>query len=159
VSQGVLFFHGGAELARTKGGAHNSYNAPDSVNQIDWNRKVGFADVFDYYKSIIAIRRAHPVFRLETAPEVRRRLRFHEFDRPAENAIIFSLDGRGVPGETWSDTVVLINPEPRELTFRIPLAGTFNVHANDGKVWPEAAETATGSITVGPRSLAILARE
>ncbi len=35
-SQAVPFLHAGAEMLRTKGGQHNSYNLPDSVNQINW---------------------------------------------------------------------------------------------------------------------------
>lgn len=158
VSQGVLFFHAGAELARTKDGVHNSYNAPDSVNQIEWDRKVEYADVYDYYKNVNAIRRAHPVFRLETAPEVRRRLRFHEFNRPTENSIIFSLDGRGVDGESWDDVVVLINPEATEQEFAIPLEGNFNVFANGAEASTTPIGEASGRVTVEPRSLAILAR-
>lgn len=158
VSQGVLFFHAGAELARTKHGVHNSYNAGDEINQIEWPRKVEFADVMEYYKNMIAIRRAHPVFRLDSAAEVRRRLRFHEFDRPSENAILFSLDGRGVPGETWDDVVVLINPETTAQIFRIPLSGTFSVYANGNQVSPEPISEAEKTITVPARGMAILAR-
>src|SRR6202012_5480939 len=41
-SQGVSFLHSGAELLRTKQGIANSYNAPDSINQIDWSRKTKY---------------------------------------------------------------------------------------------------------------------
>jgi len=34
-SQGVPFLHGGEEFARTKFGNDNSYNASDSINQVD----------------------------------------------------------------------------------------------------------------------------
>ena len=39
MSQGVAKFHSGAEFLRTKFGIDNSYNSPDSVNQIDWTLK------------------------------------------------------------------------------------------------------------------------
>ena len=38
-SQGVPFLHGGEEVARTKFGNGNSYNAPDSINETDWSPK------------------------------------------------------------------------------------------------------------------------
>ena len=48
----------GEELARTKLNADgrfndNSYNAPDSVNKFDWERKEEYSDLFDYYKGLI----------------------------------------------------------------------------------------------------------
>lgn len=39
VAQGVPFLQSGQEFCRTKYGYHNTYNAPDNVNQIDWERK------------------------------------------------------------------------------------------------------------------------
>ncbi len=38
-SQGVPYMQGGEEFGRTKGGNNNSYNAPDSVNEVDWSLK------------------------------------------------------------------------------------------------------------------------
>jgi pullulanase len=46
-SQGVSFLHSGAELLRTKKGIANSYNSPDSINQIEWSRKTKYKAVFD----------------------------------------------------------------------------------------------------------------
>jgi pullulanase len=66
-SQGVPFLHSGAEMLRTKYGVHNSYRSADSINEIDWNRKLQYADVFNYYKSLISLRKNHPAFRLPDA--------------------------------------------------------------------------------------------
>ncbi|MEE0881683.1 MAG: type I pullulanase, partial [Turicibacter sp.] len=44
-AQGVPFLHAGVEMMRTKDGDHNSYNASDEVNQIDWNWKNENQDV------------------------------------------------------------------------------------------------------------------
>jgi len=41
-SQGTAFLHAGSEFLKTKNGEHNSYNLPDTINQIDWNRKVQY---------------------------------------------------------------------------------------------------------------------
>ncbi|MGB5323583.1 type I pullulanase, partial [Lutimonas sp.] len=69
-SQGVSFLHAGSEMLRTKNEEHNSYNLPDSINQIDWNWKVKHKAVFDYYKNLIALRKAHPAFRMTSGEEV-----------------------------------------------------------------------------------------
>ena len=63
-SQGVPFIHGGEEFARTKFGHENSYNAPDNINQVDWSLKKKNFDLFAYTRDLIALRKAHPVFRL-----------------------------------------------------------------------------------------------
>jgi pullulanase len=78
-SQGIPFLHGGVEILRTKpcvpggdtcdsGGRfdHNSYKSPDETNQIDWNLKVDNIETFNYYKSLIALRKMKEVFRQPT---------------------------------------------------------------------------------------------
>lgn len=89
-SQGIPFIHAGAEILRSKpevpgldigdnrvheGTVHNSYNAPDEVNNIKWDNKVKYYNVFNYYRSLIAIRRLYPQFRLNTAAEIRERVK------------------------------------------------------------------------------------
>ncbi|MGN0771030.1 MAG: type I pullulanase [Christensenellales bacterium] len=62
-SLGLVFMQGGEEFCRTKNMNDNSYNADDSVNALDWNRKDAYSDVADYYKGLIRIRRHNKVFR------------------------------------------------------------------------------------------------
>ena len=69
-SQGIPFIHAGAELLREKDGIHDSYKSPDSVNKIQWQWKTDHADIFDYYKDVIALRKAHKGFRFNTWHEV-----------------------------------------------------------------------------------------
>ncbi|HEY6914650.1 MAG TPA: type I pullulanase, partial [Paludibacter sp.] len=65
-SQGVPFMYAGEELYRNKKGIHNTYQSPDSVNQIDWNFKTTHKDILDYYKGLIALRKGHSAFRIPT---------------------------------------------------------------------------------------------
>lgn len=86
-SQGIPFLHAGVEILRTKpcvpGGDtcdsaqrfdHNSYKSPDETNQIDWNLKVDNIETFQYYKSLIALRKMKQVFRQPTATLVEEHL-------------------------------------------------------------------------------------
>ncbi len=57
MSLGIPFMLAGEEFARTKYGDHNSYRSPDSVNSIDWTRTIRYAELVDYYKGLIAIRK------------------------------------------------------------------------------------------------------
>ena len=106
-AQGVPFIHGGEEFARSKGGNHNSYDSPDSVNQVDWALKRDHLDLFNYTRDAIALRKAHPMFRLRTRPQVQSRVHF--IDTPDRATLMFTINGEGVPGETWKRVWVVLN--------------------------------------------------
>ncbi|HYF77168.1 MAG TPA: type I pullulanase [Symbiobacteriaceae bacterium] len=150
-SQGVPFIHGGEEMLRTKGGNHNSYNAPDAVNQLDWSRKAQYSQVFDYYKGLIALRKAHPAFRLATADQIRRHLSFVEQGMPA-NTVVFRLkDHAG--GDTWKEIIVIYNPNREDVTVSLP-GGAWNVAAQGAKIGE--AGSVTGSAKVPAISMMVL---
>lgn len=159
VSQGMMLMHSGTDFCRYKQGNHNSYNAGDSVNQIDWERKKTYKFVHDYYRGLIAMRKAHPMFRLATTDEVRERLEFHEDDDlPAKEAIGFTLSGKGIEGESWEEAVVFINPTAGDLTFKVPAERPYRavVHGNQAGV--TGGKPVTGEVIVSARSMTVLAR-
>lgn len=158
ISQGIMFLHGGEEFARTKHGNHNSYNAADSINAVNWLRKKKYQFVFDYTRAMIALRRAHPVFRLRTREEIERRLSFRDDWCPTPHCIAVRLDGHDLPGETWKEVLVFINPEAKDLEFPLP-AGNWNVHAQGVLASVEAKLlTVCDRVPVMSRSLLVVAR-
>jgi pullulanase len=105
-SQGIPLFQAGEEMARTKKGDENSFRSPDSVNQLDWERKTRFAGLVDYYRGLIELRRRWPCFRLRTADEIRRRLRF----LPGEKGlIVYTLDNSGGEAAGYAAFTVIFN--------------------------------------------------
>ncbi len=62
LSQGTPFINGGQEFLRTKRGNHNSYNANDTINAIDFSFKDTYSDVYKTYKGLIAFRKANSEF-------------------------------------------------------------------------------------------------
>ncbi len=76
LSQGVPFLHAGVDFLRTKGGNHNSYDASDQVNQLNWVRKANYVDSFEYYKGIIEIRKAFESFRMSDRSDIANNLTF-----------------------------------------------------------------------------------
>jgi pullulanase len=60
LSQGIAFLEGGAEMGRTKGGNHNSYNAGDLANKFDWQRATTFQDTAQITRDFIAFRKSAP---------------------------------------------------------------------------------------------------
>ena len=153
-SQGVPFFHGGEEFARTKGGNNNSYEAPDSVNQVDWELKRQHHDLFTYVRDAIALRKAHPMFRLRTKPDVRSRLQFVE--TPDRNVLMFTVNGEGIRGETWKRACVILNASNEsEARVVIPGSGEWMVALDAaGAILDRRA--VTGKITVRHKSGVVL---
>jgi isoamylase len=63
VSQGVPMILMGDEVARTKHGNNNTYCHDNALNWFDWSLVEKNADLFHFFKNIIAFRNAHPVLR------------------------------------------------------------------------------------------------
>lgn len=147
-AQGIPFVHGGADFARTKGGEHNSYNKGDAVNAFDWERKAEYRDVYDYMRGLIALRRAHPAFRLAEAAQVRKAIDFLDTPDPV---VAFQLDPAAVrrPGRRL---LVAANGGPDAATLNLP-AGTWGVVVNDTRAGTEAFAQARGRIDLPPYSL------
>ncbi|GAA3934017.1 type I pullulanase [Hymenobacter algoricola] len=132
-SQGVPFLPVGDEFLRTKGGAHNSYNLPDSVNQLDWARKARYRRIFGFYQQLIALRRAHPAFRLPTQALVQQHLAFLP-GLPA-NTIGYQLLGHA-GADAWGTITVLFNGNRTDTAVPVP-AGSYTVVLRGGEVNPK----------------------
>ncbi|GIP36998.1 hypothetical protein J31TS4_02780 [Paenibacillus sp. J31TS4] len=89
-SQGTSFLHAGQEFLRTKNGCGNSYNQPDEVNRLDWERAYKYRDDVLYVIELIALRREHPAFRLRSAAEIRDHLRF---EQAPDGCVAYTLRG------------------------------------------------------------------
>jgi pullulanase len=122
-SQGIPFLPVGDEFLRTKGGAHNSYNLPDSLNQLDWSRKARYQSVYNFYRRLIALRRAHPAFRLPTQELIQQHLEFLP-GLPA-NIIGYRLHHHA-GGDAWNTILVLFNGNRTDTAVPIP-AGSYTV--------------------------------
>lgn len=80
VSQGVPFIQSGQEFCRTKYGIHNTYNKPDNINQIDWQRKNRHLELVEYLKDAIRLRKLIPAFRLARSEEIAQHVSFEVLD-------------------------------------------------------------------------------
>lgn len=105
-SQGISFLHAGVEMLRSKNGVENSFESPDNINQIDWGRKSSYAAVVAYFKDLIALRRAHPAFRMPTTAMVQEHLQF--LDTSSDQVIAYTISGNA-NGDSWSDILVVLN--------------------------------------------------
>ena len=151
-SQGVPFMLSGEELLRDKKGVHNSFESPDSINQLDWSHKTKYPQVFAYYKNLIALRKNHPAFRLGNADLVRKHLEF--LDAPA-GIVAYRLKnyaGR----DDWRDIIVILNANKSDVEVAIP-NGDYTIVCSDGCINEEGMGILQGEkAVVSPQSALIL---
>lgn len=58
--QGYVFFQAGEEIGRSKLGDENSFRSDPKINMIKWSNTEKFADLLDYYKGLIKLRKSLP---------------------------------------------------------------------------------------------------
>uniref|UniRef100_UPI003216795A type I pullulanase n=1 Tax=uncultured Draconibacterium sp. TaxID=1573823 RepID=UPI003216795A len=125
-SQGVPLLHAGVDFCRSKNGNGNSYKSPDSVNQIDWDRKNTYFDVFEYFRKLIKLRKNHPAFRMAKAEQIRRDLNF--CTNYQIGVVSYCIDGKSA-GDSWARIIVIFNGNENEVEITLP-EGSYNVMAN-----------------------------
>jgi pullulanase len=116
-SQGIPFLHAGTEYLRTKKGEENSFDKSDEINQMDWARKAQYNDVFKYFKEIIALRKAHPAFRMPSTELITQHLKF--LDTNTEGVVAYTLNGKAV-NDKWKNIVVIFNANKMMKPINIP---------------------------------------
>lgn len=128
-AQGVPFFLSGEEFARTKPAgkngevSENSYNLPYETNVLryDWNDEQ--KELQQYYRGLIAFRKAHKGLRMTDAEEIRQNILFMEMT--SEQTIAFIIRQ---PEETL---LVAYNASGRKETLLLPDDRTWTLYIDD----------------------------
>ena len=161
LSQGVPFMQAGEEILRSKplpggGFEHNSYCSPDSVNCIKWNdlSKEVYAKNADYYRGLIAFRKAHPTLRLTSHEAVQEQI--HVLEGLEPNVVGFHL--RGSVDDPATGIIVLYNANKTPTTVELP-KGRWNVCIADQTAGTESIMTVEGGVSVAPISATVLTLE
>ena len=162
-AEGTPFMQAGEEMLRTKqrdDGTFdsNSYSSGDKINCLKWSDldNEEYRQVFEYYKGLIAFRKAHGALRLTTAEDVAAVV------TPVEgldaNVVAFDIQGdRG--GETADELFIIFNANETETSVSLP-DGSWNVYINGEKAGTEILDTVTGgSAVVEPISAMVLVKE
>ncbi len=152
-AQGTPFLHAGSEMLRTKNGEHNSYNLPDSINQIDWNWKFTNKPVFDYYKNLIALRNAHPAFRMKTATDVVKNL---HFKKTTDSLISYTIENNA-NGDNWKNILVIYNASKKPYAYQMD--GTWKEAVNGDTFSLPIGKDIIGTINIPPISMYIAYQE
>lgn len=147
-SKGASFILAGEEIARTKFGNHNSYNAQDKINAIDYYRQEDFARLHNWYKGLIELRTQ----------------RFTSIAVGNNQAVITEDNGRlsyvfekEIATDAYGKIQVLVNPFGE--AWQVSLTDSWTVIA-DGKAFNfDSDKTAAGTITVPAYASIILVQK
>ena len=151
-SQGVPFILSGEEMLRDKKGVHNSFESPDSVNELEWRNMVKYPNVFKYYSRLIQMRKNHPAFRLADADKVRQALEF----LPTQPCTVAFILKNNAGGDAWKNIIVVLNASKETRQVSIP-NGKYTVVCRNGAIDENGMGTVNGaSVQVEPQSAVII---
>lgn len=160
-SQGVTFMQLGQDFLRSKPKDEtgetfegNSYKSSDFTNSIKWDRKDTYSNVYEYYKGLIAFKKAHDAFRMQTPEEIQENLIFMNDLDP--NMVGYTISNNA-NGDISEKIMVVYNANEEDKTITLP-EGKWDVFVNGEKAGTEVIETLESTVTVEPLSAVILAQ-
>lgn len=152
-SQGIPFIYAGEEVMRDKKGVHNSYKSSDLINAINWEQKIVYDDVYQYYKALIALRKNHPAFRMGDADLVRKHMEFLPVEE--SNIVAFRLKEHA-NGDAWEDIIVVFNSNKEAKKVSVP-QGKYTVVCSNGRINEDGLITVNGGeVLVSAQSALII---
>ena len=149
VSLGIPFWQAGEEMLRSKQGHHNSYNASDTINNLNWEALTPDSPecaMLRYYQGLIRMRKAYPIFRSDGSDVT---IAFSPLSGGGIAACYQSSDG--------SRALVLCNPGDSPDTYS--LEGAWDLVATGTQAGSEIIATETGSVTVEAHSIRIYVKD
>ncbi len=161
-AQGVPFIHAGEEMLRSKPHTdaennfvfdHNSYSSGDGVNSFKWaelQNELNAAS-YNYYKGLIAFRKAHPALRMTEQAEILSAMT--ALETGSDNVI--AILNKGGNGEN-AEILTVINAGS-DTTVTLP-EGQWNVYVNAAAAGTEVLETVEGTVNVEGTSAMILVK-
>ncbi|MCH5162775.1 MAG: type I pullulanase [Clostridiales bacterium] len=177
-SQGATFFLAGEELLRSKPTtqgniydnratkyktnpdyyfADNSYKSPDSVNAIDWTNATKNANMVEFYKGLIGIKKTFPMFQIDTTAKLKECLTINDTDT-ADGISMYAVKD---PASN-EYAVVIFNNSEKAKTVKVP-KGNYKVYVKGDKATADKANplsTVKGSsCTIGARSAIVMTAE
>ena len=154
LSQGTPFFQAGEEMLRTKpdgsgGFDDNSYRAADWVNALKWDdlNRQEYQRNAEYYKGLLAFRKAHPALRLQSREEVLSAVKPVATEDPQTAAYLIG-----------DSIFVIFNASRKELTVSLP-DGCWEINIHDTTAGTRALAQAEGCVHAAPISATVLTRK
>lgn len=156
-SQGIIFFHGGEEILRSKINEEgkfdeNSYKSSDFVNSIKWNLVTENKDILDYYRGLIEFRKDNPGLRLNTQREVAKNISF--LTNMPKQMVGYLIEKDYSIGQE-KDILIIHNARKEDVKLKLP-KGNWGVYVDGKSASKEKLYEVTGEITISKISTLIL---
>ena len=133
-----------------KGGFdENSYRSGDDVNAFRWENlsKPDYQKTIEYYRGLIAFRKAHDSLRLKYRKEVVNAVEM--ISCRTSQVVVFKVTG------TTEDILLIFNASTDAVTVNLP-TGSWNVMIQDDIAGTDVLATKEGSVDVAPISATVL---
>jgi pullulanase len=152
LAQGIPFLHSGQEFFRTKFGIGNSFRSPDSINQLDWDRKGKYSENIEYIKGIIQIRKMIACFRMKSTEEIRRNMHMISFPSPILGFSYHNHSG------LFNEIRLFLNPTMERQGIEIP-KGEWSILADEKTITISPnRKLPLSTISIEPISLMIICK-
>lgn len=153
LAQGLPFIQAGQEFLRSKNGDENSYKSSDAVNSIKWGEKAKNLVTYKYFQGLIALRKAHPAFRMTTETQVIKNLKFYP---SANNVVMYSISGKNV-GDKIASFLVIHNPNASAQKIKLPKSGKWSIVVSGEKAGTRVISAGTmAEVSVAGQSTMVL---
>lgn len=129
-SQGIPYYFSGEELMRSRGGIPNSAMASDSISRLDWKNKTYHNDFYEFCRGMVEVRKLHPAFRMTSAVQVQKTLRFIE---ATDKCVVGFVMENHPNGDSWNNILVIHNSNSQPVSVKVP-PGKWTVVVQNGKV-------------------------
>jgi glycogen operon protein len=186
LSQGVPMITAGDEIGRTQNGNNNAYCQDNETSWLDWALDDERTRLFSFVRRMIALRRAHPIFRRRDFFQGRplygsdvkdivwlrpdgQEMTRQEWESAHARALAVYLSGAGLAEVdargrplTDEDFVLLFNASAEPVAFRIPArlgAGRWLVVVDTAKgdgLYEDGTVDADGAYELAARAVAVL---
>lgn len=153
--QGTLFFLSGEEFARTKNGMEDSYNAPITLNRLDWEQAWKNRSLVDYYRGLIALRSQLPGLCDKSANASER---ISDVKR-ADSLISFAVDNHSETEYNRWDCLKIIYNGSRSARSVMVGSGAWEIlcSGEDSWMWKKHIPAEKGML-IEPQSVLVLGR-
>lgn len=111
LSQGIPFIHAGQEFLRSKSGVRDSYNQPDHINQLDWDRQDLYPESVALVRDLIRYRKSEPLLRMMSYEEILQRAEVVRQD--------YQILELKINGDEY-DLYITFNGQSNQLTVLLP---------------------------------------
>lgn len=123
-SFGIPFIHCGQEFGREKEMLHNTYNASDDINGIDWDLKDQNLDMVIYTQKFIKLRKKLRTLHLTNYEEINKRVMFEVYKDNMLKLVLLENSSKYHRVEIYYN--------PNQMSYDLSVSGTYDILYSEG---------------------------